>query len=177
MVAFAAFAGFGSIYAVVIIASKKRLARDGQRISQEQNQVFKALQEGLGGIRDVLIDGTQSVYCKIYSNADLPLRRAQANIQIIGVGPRFGIEALGMVFIALLAYSLADSSSNFEGVIPVLGALALGAQRLLPVLQQAYSSWTAMSGGRATLSDALDLLEQPLPASGGGGAGWRGGPP
>jgi ATP-binding cassette, subfamily B, bacterial PglK len=164
MVAFAAFAGFGSIYAVVIIASKKRLALDGQRISQEQNQVFKALQEGLGGIRDVLIDGTQSVYCKIYSDADLPLRRAQANIQIIGVGPRFGIEALGMVFIALLAYSLAESSSTIESVIPVLGALALGAQRLLPVLQQAYSSWTAMIGGRATLSDALDLLEQPLPA-------------
>ena len=164
IVAFAAFAGFGSIYAVVIIASKKRLARDGQRISHEQNQVFKALQEGLGGIRDVLIDGTQSVYCKIYSDADLPLRRAQANIQIIGVGPRFGIEALGMVFIALLAYSLAESSSNIQSVIPVLGALALGAQRLLPVLQQAYSSWTAMSGGRATLSDALDLLEQPLPA-------------
>jgi ATP-binding cassette, subfamily B, bacterial PglK len=163
-VAFAAFAGFGAIYAVVIFATRNRLARDGQRMSREQNQVIKALQEGLGGIRDVLIDGTQSVYCKIYRDADLPLRRAQANIQIIGIGPRFGIEALGMVLIAVLAYSLAGRPAGITSVIPVLGALALGAQRLLPVLQQAYSSWTAMSGGRASLSDALDLLEQPLPA-------------
>jgi ABC-type bacteriocin/lantibiotic exporter with double-glycine peptidase domain len=46
----------------------------------------------------------------------------------------------------------------------VLGALALGAQRLLPVLQQAYSSWSTMRGGQASLRDALELLDQPLPA-------------
>lgn len=162
-VAFVSFIGFGTIYVLVIYASKKRLAQDGQRISCEQNKVFKALQEGLGGIRDVLIDGTQSVYCKIYRDADLPLRRAQANIQIIGVAPRFGIEALGIVLIALLAYSLAERPSGIASAIPILGALALGAQRLLPVLQQSYSSWVAMKGGQASLSDALDLLDQPLP--------------
>ena len=162
-VAFLSFTGFGAIYLAVIYASKKRLAQDGQRISREQNQVFKALQEGLGGIRDVLIDGTQSVYCKIYRDADLPLRRAQANVQIIGVSPRFGIEALGIVLIAVLAYSLAGRPDGVASAIPILGALALGAQRLLPVLQQSYSSWVAMRGGQSSLSDALDLLDQPLP--------------
>jgi ABC-type bacteriocin/lantibiotic exporter with double-glycine peptidase domain len=162
-VAFVSFTGFGIIYVAVIYASKKRLAQDGQRISREQNQVFKALQEGLGGIRDVLIDGTQSVYCKIYRDADLPLRRAQANVQIIGVSPRFGIEALGIVLIAVLAYSLAGRPDGVASAIPILGALALGAQRLLPVLQQSYSSWVAMRGGQSSLSDALDLLDQPLP--------------
>ena len=163
IVAFAAFAGFGTIYALVIFAVKNSLARQGRRMNREQNQVIKALQEGLGGIRDVLIDGAQSVYCKIYRDADLPLRRAQANIQIIGISPRFGIEALGMVLIALLAYSLASRPAGIASGIPILGALALGAQRLLPILQQAYGSWVAMSGGRASLSDALNLLEQPLP--------------
>ncbi len=163
MVAFAAFAGFGTIYALVIFAVKNSLTREGRRMNREQNQVIKALQEGLGGIRDVLIDGAQPVYCKIYRDADLPLRRAQANIQIIGISPRFGIEALGMVLIALLAYSLASRPAGIASGIPILGALALGAQRLLPILQQAYGSWVAMSGGRASLSDALNLLEQPLP--------------
>jgi ABC-type multidrug transport system fused ATPase/permease subunit len=163
IVAFAAFAGFGTIYALVIFAVKNSLTREGQRMNREQNQVIKALQEGLGGIRDVLIDGAQPVYCKIYRDADLPLRRAQANIQIMGISPRFGIEALGMVLIALLAYSLASRPAGIAGGIPILGALALGAQRLLPILQQVYGSWVAMSGGRASLSDALNLLEQPLP--------------
>jgi len=163
-VASAAFAGFGAIYAIVILLTRKRLVRDGLRVSQEQNQVIKALQEGMGGIRDVLIDGTQATYCAIFRKADLSLRHANANIQIIAGSPRYGIEALGMVLIAGLAFVLAQRSAGIAGAIPVLGALALGAQRLLPALQQAYSCLTSLRGGQATLADALVLLDQPLPA-------------
>ena len=164
MIAITAFGGFTSIYGVVIFATKKALARNSQRINRETNQVIKALQEGLGGIRDVLIDGTQAIYCKIYRNADLPLRRAIANVEIIRNSPRYGIEALGMVLITALAYSLADTPSGITNAIPILGALALGAQRLLPVLQQAYSSWSSIRGGQASLVETLSLLDQPLPA-------------
>ena len=163
VIAVAAFIGFGVIYVVIILTTKKILARDSQRIDYEKNLVIKALQEGLGGIRDVLIDNTQATYCKIYRNADIPLRRAQANISIISGSPRYGIEALGMVLIAVLAYSLASRSSGIVGAIPILGAFALGAQRLLPVLQQGYSSWTYIRGGQASLNGVLDLLDQPLP--------------
>lgn len=163
IVAIGAFAGFGLIYLFVIGLTKRVLARDSKRISQESNRVVKALQEGLGGIRDVLLDGTQATYCKIYRDADVPMRRAQANIQIISGSPRFGIEALAMILIAWLAYMLAGKSDGLAKALPVLGALALGAQRLLPVLQQIYVSMAAMRGGQASLSDALDLLDQPMP--------------
>ncbi len=162
-VALATFFVFGAVYVVVMALSKKQLTRDGERISREYGRMVKALQEGLGGIRDVLIDGTQAVYCKIYRSADLPLRRAQANNQIIGASPRFFIEALGIAFIAYLAYVLTSRDGGASAAIPLLGALAIGAQRLLPVLQQLYSSWSSLRGGQASLSDVLDLIEQPLP--------------
>jgi len=164
MIAITAFIGFASIYAGVILATKKALSRDSKRQSFESNRVIKALQEGLGGIRDVLIDGTQATYCNIYRSADLPLRRATANILIISTSPRYAIEALGMVLIAVLAYSLAGSPSGIVSAIPVLGALALGAQRLLPVLQVAYAGWSLIRGNQASLADALELLDQPIPA-------------
>ncbi|OOZ38925.1 ABC transporter ATP-binding protein [Solemya elarraichensis gill symbiont] len=163
-VALSAFGGFGAIYAVVITMTRHRMKSYSQTISREQNMVIKALQEGLGGIRDVLIDGTQTAYCNSYRKADLSLRRARSNVSIISMIPRYGIEALGMILIAVLAYTLAERESGIAGAIPVLGALALGAQRLLPVLQQGYSSFSSMRGGRAELKDALDLLEQSLPA-------------
>jgi len=128
------------------------------------NHRIKALQEGLGGIRDVLLDGTQATYCQIYRDSDIPLRRALANNQFISGSPRFGIEALGMVLIAVLAYSLATTEDDVANAIPILGALALGAQRMLPMLQQGYSSWSNIRGGLASLYETLDLLEQPLPA-------------
>ena len=163
LVALATFGGFGGLYAAIIFATKKRLSRDSQRISRESNQVIKALQEGLGGIRDVLIDGTQATYCKIYRQADLPLRRSQANISIIGSSPRYLVEPLGMVLIAILAYWLSAQQTGIASALPMLGALALGAQRLMPILQQLYSSLTNIRGGWDSLSDVLDLLEQPLP--------------
>jgi ABC-type multidrug transport system fused ATPase/permease subunit len=170
LIAIAAFVGFGLVYILVIALTKKRLMLDSKRISQESNRVVKVLQEGLGGIRDVLIDGTQNTYCDIYRTADQSLRRAQANINIVSGSPRFMIEALGMVLIALLAYVMVQRSAGIAGAIPVLGALALGAQRLLPVLQQAYSSFTSIRGNKANLEDVIDLLDQPMPGDASGEA-------
>ncbi len=164
VVAVVTFGGFAAVYAVIMVLSRKRLTKNSQLISHESSQVVKALQEGLGGIRDVLIDGTQAVYCKIYRSADLPLRRAQANNQIITASPRFLIEALGITLIAAVAYALTGREGGIAAAIPLLGALAIGAQRLLPVLQQLYGSWSSLRGGQASLDDILDLLEQPFPA-------------
>ncbi len=164
MVASVAAVGFGASYALITWMSRRRLHRNSQRIAYEQTQVVKALQEGLGGIRDVLLDGTQPVYCDIYRQADHPLRRAQGSNVFISGSPRPAMEALGMVLIAALAYALSRQVGGIATALPVLGALALGAQRLLPALQQIYSAWASIAGSYASLADTLELLDQPLPA-------------
>jgi ABC-type multidrug transport system fused ATPase/permease subunit len=158
-----AFLGFGSIYVLVVLGTKKQLKINGEIVGVELAQVHKALQEGLGGIRDVLLDGTQEAYCTTFKAADKPLRRATSNILIIGAGPRFVIEALGMVLIAGLAYVFATRSEGIYSALPLLGVIALSAQRLLPVLQQCYSNWTLIRSAQTTLADVLELLAQPLP--------------
>jgi ABC-type multidrug transport system fused ATPase/permease subunit len=161
--ALVAFGGFGLIYASIVKLTRNSQLVNSQIIARESTFVIKSLQEGLGGIRDVLIDGSQATYCQIYSNADQPLRRAQGINSFINYAPRYAMEALGMLLIASLAFALAQQSEGIANAIPVLGALALGAQRLLPVMQQAYGSWSSIRGGQASLQDAMELLDQPLP--------------
>lgn len=163
VIALSAFGGFGLLYGLIIRITKKKLLTNSQRIAKESTNVIKSLQEGLGGIRDVLIDGSQAAYCQIYRNADHPFRVAQGNNAFISASPRFVLEALGMILIAALAYVLTRQSNGIAKAIPVLGALALGAQRLLPVLQQAYMAYSGMKGSQASFQDALKLLDQPLP--------------
>ena len=163
VIALTAFGGFGLIYASIIRLTRNRLEINSQISARESINVIKSLQEGLGGIRDVLIDGSQSTYCQIYRNADQPMRRAQGNNGFIAASPRYGVEALGLFLIAALAYSLAKQADGVGKAIPILGALALGAQRFLPMLQQIYSSWSGIRGGQISLKDTLDLLDQPLP--------------
>ncbi len=161
--ALSAFAGFAFLYVLVMFAVRRRIASCSGQMNIEANRVIKALQEGLGGIRDVLLDGTQAAFCKIFGEADKRLRRSSANVQMISISPKLIIEALGIVLIATLACFYAESSEGVSGAIPLLGMLALGAQRLLPVLQQAFQSWAALRGGMAILIDTLDLLDQRLP--------------
>jgi ABC-type multidrug transport system fused ATPase/permease subunit len=163
LIAILAFGGFGFIYTTIIRLTRKRLLIDSQLVARESVQVIKSLQEGLGGIRDVLIDGSQDTYCQIYSAADTPMRQAQGRSFFISGCPRYGLEALGLILISVLAYILSQQPDGIAKAIPVLGALALGAQKLLPVLQQVYGSWTTILSGQVSLQETLALLDQPLP--------------
>jgi ABC-type multidrug transport system fused ATPase/permease subunit len=162
-IAIISFMGFGLLYGFITWFTRKQKTKNSRNIASESTQVIKSLQEGLGGIRDVLIDGSQEVYCQTYRKADLQLRQAQGSNQFLAQSPRYGMEALGMVLIASLAYVLTQESDGVARVIPILGVLALSAQRLLPVMQQGYASWSSIQGGQASLQDTLDLLDQPLP--------------
>ena len=163
-IAIAALVCFGGIYGLIVRFTRSRLAINGEMIARESDRVLKSLQEGLGGIRDVLLDGSQATYCRIYSKSDQRLRRAQSDSVFIGASPRYALEALGMVLIAGLAYTLGRGPEGIGKAIPMLAALALGVQRLLPVLQQGYTAWSVIISSKASLQDVMALLDQPLPA-------------
>jgi ATP-binding cassette, subfamily B, bacterial PglK len=157
------FGGFGLVYVFIMRLTRKAILIDSQCIARESAEVIKSLQEGLGGIRDVLIDDSQATYCQIYRQADLRLRRAQGRSAFMSNSPRYGVEALGILGITILAYMFSQQGDGITKVIPVLGALVLGIQRLLPAVQQVYGSWVNIQSGQAILQDTLSLLDQPLP--------------
>ena len=164
IVAIIAALSFGSAYGVIAWLTRRRLVYNSQCIAQEQTQVVKALQEGLGAIRDVLLDGTQKVYCNVYRKAILQLQRASGENTFINQAPRYAMEALGMALIAAFVLALSHRPGGVAAALPILGMLALGAQRLLPLMQQLYGNWSVVAGSKAALADVLALLDQPLPA-------------
>ena len=162
-VAFGVLSGFGLIYWGITRYTRKRRAINSQLIANEHTKMIKVLQEGMGGIRDILINASQQFYCSLFRNSDVHLRRAIADNDFIALSPRFAIEALGMTLVAILAYYMSQSANEAEDIVPILGAIAMGAQRLLPVLQAIYSSVSNIDGSRHSLQEVLDLLSQTLP--------------
>jgi ABC-type multidrug transport system fused ATPase/permease subunit len=154
--------GFAIIYVAVAIVSRDRVRRYSKLVSTKQNKVLKSVQEGLGGIRDILIDRQQEAYCKEFQAEDVPLRKAIASIHVIANSPRYAVESMGMVLIALLTYQLVGTGEDVTDAIPILGALALAAQRMLPAAQLLYWGWTTIQGGYASLRDTLKIINQPI---------------
>ena len=54
---------------------------------------------------------------------------------------------------------LAISYENAIDFIPVLGVLALGAQRLIPQIQNVYTSWANITMSQKGLADLKQILE------------------
>jgi ATP-binding cassette, subfamily B, bacterial PglK len=152
---------FGFIYFIVISLTRNKLKKNGQLIADKSTLMIKSLQEGMGGIRDVIIDGSQQFYTKLFRNADFKLRIAAGDNAFISGSPRFIIEALGLILIVIIAYLMTINGST--AAIPIIGAFALGAQRMLPAVQQAFSAYTNIIGSKASLEDVLVLLDQELP--------------
>lgn len=163
IIALSAAALFGSTYCLLAITSRKELRMNSQRIAVADREQIKALQEGLGGIREVLLNGNQHTYVSIYRQADLPKHQLRAKNSFLAIFPRYGLEALALVGIALLGGLLVINQGGGYSVIPLLGAMALGAQRLLPALQQIYGGWTSVKAFNASLIAILDMLNQPMP--------------
>jgi len=162
-VALVAAAGFGALYLGISLSTRWRLRANSRAISTSWAERVKTVQEGLGGIRDVLLDRAQPVYIGKFARVDLTYRNAQTVNAFIGAAPRFVIEAAGMALIALLALVLAHGEGGFATALPVLGALALGAARLLPMLQLIYNGWAQIAGNRHNLLDVVEVLDLPLP--------------
>lgn len=154
---------FGLLYWVVSRLTRRRLYRNSDIVVASLKERVQVLQEGLGGIRDVLLDRSQQVFLDKFGTVDDRFRQAQAANLFIAAAPRHVVEAAGVVLIAIVAVLVAGRPGGLTAALPVLGALALGAQRLLPLIQQAYFSWSQIHGHSAALIDIAELIAEPLP--------------
>ena len=153
--------GFGGLYLLVMLSTRGLLNRYSQVIANKSDLMIKSLQEGLEGIRDVLINNNQSFYTDLYKKSDLEMRQASWRNEIIAQSPRFGMEAIGITIIAIFAYYSTFNAGGIDKVFPLLGIFVLGAQRLLPLLQKAYGSYSRIKASKFSLLDVLALLDQP----------------
>ena len=71
-----AFIGFGSLYLIVMYLTRRNLRENSQHIAEKSDLMVKSLQEGLEGIREVLINNNQQFYTELYRSSDLQMRRA-----------------------------------------------------------------------------------------------------
>ena len=152
-------------YAVVLLATRRRLDDHSTVVRTAYDLRIKAVQDSVGGIRDIIVDHSQSIFLETIRTIDRRLMRTRMEMAILAIAPRFVIEAVGMVVFAVLAVVLASGAGGLAAALPVLGALALGAQRLLPLVQQIYRGWASLIAGRSTMAQLIDLMQLPVEES------------
>jgi ATP-binding cassette subfamily B protein len=149
-------------YALISGLSRRRLAANSAMLEHAYDERLQIVQESLSGIRDVIVDDSQDMVLREFASVDSKLAKARATTEFISIAPHYVIEMAGMVAIAGIAIVTARQPGGIAAALPVLGALALGAQRLLPLLQQVYAGWSTLEGQRSVFGQVIELLRLPV---------------
>jgi ABC-type multidrug transport system fused ATPase/permease subunit len=153
-----AAAAFSILYLGASAVTGPRLARNSESIRTSYEERVRIVQESVGGIRDVILDGAHRICLDAFARVSRKYSIAAATNAFLATAPRFLIEATGMAAIAIVALLIAERHGGLANALPLLGAVALGAQRLLPLLQQVYHGWASVSGHRSVVFEVLELL-------------------
>jgi ATP-binding cassette subfamily B protein len=147
----------GFIYLIILIICKTKLRISGEIASKRSAYSIKIIQESLGGIRDVLINNLQEYFFNIFIKNDENFRKSQATVLYLSQFPRYSIEAVGMFLVIGLSYILVIHGDSKEAM-PILAALAIGAQRMLPAFQQVYAARATIEGSKNSISALLGAM-------------------
>jgi ABC-type multidrug transport system fused ATPase/permease subunit len=146
-------------YWVVFLFTRGTLRSDGERYTRNYQASLQVAQEGLGGIRDVLLDRSQLFFLEAYRSRNLCYRMAAAAINVKAQVPRFLIEGFAVILIVGLSLGLALSGQVIGRQLPLLGTLVLGAYRLLQPLQMCFSALSNIQANQGSLLNLRPFLE------------------
>jgi ATP-binding cassette, subfamily B, bacterial PglK len=149
----------GGCYLLVYRLTRATLAADGAIRREHYQATTQTIQEGLGGIRDILLDHSQPLYVREFDQHNSGFRMAIYRIFFKVKAPRYILEGAVLLIIVGVAFWQALQGKEFAQMVPLLGTLALGSYRLLQPLQQCFSAFASLKSNEASLKKLLPYLE------------------
>jgi len=148
-----------SLYGVVSYFVYKKVEASSRIVAYQQTNLITLLKESLGSIRDIILSSLQESFVKNFYKQNFKLRHTLGMQGIIGSLPRYFIEALILILIVgFIAIIFTKYQINFTMYLPIIGAMALGAQKLIPSAQMIYQCWIRISSNKDAFTEVLSIL-------------------
>lgn len=170
----------GLAYVALTLLLRAKLRSHGEVISTTQDKRITILKDSVGSIREIKSYQNRDLFEDQFREVESSFRKAQAEILFLSQSPRYLIEALGLLFLGVLVFAAAYGVDSLAVPLPAIGALAVGAQRMLPMAQQVFNGWAQYSGSARVVDDLATSVRQvgaqaDIQASENGNAGldWR----
>lgn len=150
---------FSFAYLVLFKLVRKRLQNNGQTLSNVATQRFRLMNEGFGGIKDVLLLNRNRDFISRFSKTGEDFAYARGNNNVLQQVPRYFMELLAFgAMIGLVLYLIVAHDGELGAVLPIIAVYALAGFKLLPAFQQIYSSISQVKGNIASFEAIRDDL-------------------
>lgn len=158
-VTLAAIAVVGLTYGLVNSTNLPRLRRHGRETSQSTQLLSRTLEEAIHRSKSIILDGSASAQLEQFRQLDQTMRRGRSRVQFLSTYPKTLAEGVILIAIAAVGFwSVMRSGDRINTMIPLLGTLALGAQKLLPAMQMVYASWAGIVSNAPAVEQVLSMM-------------------
>ncbi|MEO1775683.1 MAG: ABC transporter ATP-binding protein [Pseudomonadota bacterium] len=156
VVATATIVTLGLLYGTIFGVTRRYVRRMGQRRAKANAARYRIAGEVLSGIKDVKLLGRETAYLDRFTTPSEEMARMQARVTVLTQVPRHAMHAIAFGSIVILCLALVkpedlEDRTALSEIIPIIGILAFGGQRLMPEFQRLYQSITRMTAGAAAL--------------------------
>ena len=149
----------GLTYGLVNTTNLPRLRRHGRETSQSTQLLSRTLEEAVHRSKSMILDGSASAQLDQFRLLDQTMRRGRSRVQFLSTYPKILAEGIILIAIAAVAFwSVMRSGDRINTLIPLLGTLALGAQKLLPAMQMVYASWAGITSNAPAVEQVLSMM-------------------
>lgn len=159
MVLYFAVVGYGFLRIV-----RRRAQRASRELIDSARDVYQAAFQGLGGIKEVQVRRKESYFLDRYEGARLVNARATQMALFLGEAPRYVMEMLFIVGIALMSIII-FAGNDAEQSAATLGLFVAAGFRILPSMVRLFASVNAMRIGAEGMKIVLRDLYELAPVS------------
>jgi len=142
------------IYFFIFYFIREYLRRIGNKRLDNNQLRFTAVSEAFGAAKEVKVGGLEQTYIKSFSDSAKIFAQSQASSQVVSQLPRYILEAIAFGGILLITLYIMALKGSFNSALPVISLYVFAGYRLMPALQQIYSSFTRL----AFVGPSLDKL-------------------
>ena len=157
------FVSFAFLYIYYLLISKKvkkELLRNGKILALNDPLRIRTIQESFNGFRDIVINGTQNIYYKLFDKYNSIIKLKNAKSQFYILSPKFFIEGISLLILASAGCFLTITNYENANFIPLIGSFVYSLQRLLPLIQQAYAAWASYKVKSPSINDVLNEIKK-----------------
>jgi ABC-type multidrug transport system fused ATPase/permease subunit len=150
-------------YSLIFYFARNYLNRIGRdRLANNQLR-FTAVNEAFDAVKEIKVGGLEKTYIKNFSNSAKIFARSQVSLIIIGQLPRYILEAIAFGGILIIILFIMAQTGSLNNTLPVVSLYVFAGYRLMPALQQIYSSLTSLTFVGASLNRLHDDLKNLKP--------------
>ena len=141
----------GGAYGLIFWRINRSLKYRGKLRMQANKMRFKTVKEAFGGIKEIKVMNREPYFLNRYSKHSLKMARLMSWNAVIGQIPRFALEAIAFGGIIIFIMILLLTREDVRHVVAIAGLFAFAGYRLMPALQEIFTSFTKMQFNLAVL--------------------------